>query len=180
MIANVCDDTVVMSSLDSIAISSIMSSPVKTVTENNTVQQACKTMVQNNIGSIIVTEINKQAPVGIMTERDIVRHLAEKPVSFAVHVAEIMSRPLVTMHPNASLRDALQLMQSRDIRRLVIVSNDGNTLAGIVTDKDIFRFITKNESVASTFVNEDLISGNRELSNQFSTSLLEDIINRKW
>jgi CBS domain-containing protein len=169
-----------MSSLDSIPISNLMSSPVKTVTENNTVQQACKTMVQNNIGSVIVTGASSQAPLGIITERDIVRHLAEKPISFAAPVVDTMSRPLVTMHPNGSLRDALQAMQSRDIRRLVIVSNDGNTLAGIVTDKDIFRFITRNESVASTFVNEDILSRNRELTDHFSTNLLEDIINRKW
>ena len=157
-----------------------MSSPVKTITESNTVQQACKTMVQNNIGSIIVTGLNNQAPVGIITERDIVRHLAEKQISFADPINEIMSRPLVTMHPNGSLRDALQVMQSRDIRRLAIVSNDGNSLNGIVTDKDIFRFITRNESVASTFVSEDILSRNRELTDHFSTNLLEDIINRKW
>ena len=180
MIANVCYLTIEMSSLDSIPVSSIMSSPVKTMIETNTVQQACKTMVQNNIGSVIVTGVNNQAPLGIITERDIVRHLAEKPISYADPVVDTMSRPLVTMHPNGSLKDALQVMQSRDIRRLVIVSNDGNTLAGIVTDKDIFRFITRNEAVASTFVNEDIMSRNRELTDHFSTNLLEDIINRKW
>lgn len=166
-------------SLDSIAISSIMSSPVKTVTEIDTVQQACKTMTQNNIGSVILTKTNTQAPVGIVTERDIVRHRAEKPISSAAPVAQIMSHPLVTLHPNSSIRDALCIMQSRDIRRLAIVSNGGNTLAGIVTDKDIFRFIAKNESVASTFVNEEILSRRREFADRFSTSLIDDILHRR-
>jgi CBS domain-containing protein len=181
LIANVCFISVIMSgsSLDSILMSKIMSSPVKTVTEDNTVQQACKTMVENNIGSIIVINATDQAPVGIVTERDIVRHIAEKPISFAAPVAQIMSRPVITIHPNGSLRDALQVMQSRDIRRLVVVSNDGKTLAGIVTDKDIFRFIAKNESIASTFVSEEVLSRSGELTDRFSTSLLDDIIHRR-
>ncbi len=156
-----------------------MSSPVKTVTEDNTVQQTCKTMVEYNIGCIVVVKANDQALVGIATERDIVRHLAEKPISFAAPIAQIMSKPVVTIHPNGSLRDALQVMQSKDIRRLVVVSNDGKNLAGIVTDKDIFRFIAKNESIASTFVSEEVLSRSGELADRFSTSLLDDIIHRK-
>jgi CBS domain-containing protein len=167
-----------MSSLDSIPVSRVMSSPVKTVRENESVQQACKTMVQNNIGSVIVVSQSK-APAGIITERDVVRHLAENPVSFAAPASQIMSKPLVTIHPNGSIRDALQTMQSRDIRRLVVVSDDGKNMVGIVTDKDIFRFISRNESAASAFVSEEVLARDREMGERFSTSLLDDIIHRR-
>jgi CBS domain-containing protein len=70
-------------------------------------------------------------------------------------------------------------MQSKDIRRLVVVSNNGNTINGIVTDKDIFRLIIKNQAIASTFVSEEVLSRNRDLTDQFNMSLLDDIINRR-
>jgi CBS domain-containing protein len=168
-----------MSSLDSVPVSRIMTSSVKTVAENQTIQQACKTMVENNIGSVIILD-QSNAPAGIITERDVVRHLAEKPISFAEPAGQIMSRPLVTIHPNGSLRDALQTMQSRDIRRLVVASNDGKNMTGIVSDKDIFRFISKNESVASAFVSEGVLTRNRgDMEERLSTSVLDDLVHRR-
>jgi len=165
-----------MSSLNSASVSHVMSSPVRTVKENDTIQNTCKIMVQNNIGSvIIVNQFNE--PSGIITERDVVRHLAEKPISFQAQTSQIMSKPIVTIHPNGSLRDALQTMQARDIRRLVVVGDDGKNMIGILTDKDIFKFISKNESVASSFVGEQTIG--REVAERFSSNLLDDMVHRR-
>ena len=167
-----------MSSFDSIPVSRIMVNPVRTISENGTIQEACKTMTENNIGSVIVVA-RSNAPTGIITERDIVRHLAEEPISFAAPANQIMSKPLVTIHPNGSIKDALQAMQSRDIRRLIVVSDDGKNMVGIVTDKDIFRFISRNESMSSAFVSEEVLARNRDMAERFSTSLIDDIMHRR-
>lgn len=153
-----------------------MSSPVRTVKEKDTLQNACKTMVKNDIGGVIVVNQSNE-PSGIITERDVVRHLAEEPISFEAQASQIMSKPIATIHPNGSLRDALQTMESKDIRRLVVVSDDGKNMMGILTDKDIFKFISKNESVASSFVSEQTIG--RDVAERFNTSLLDDIIHRR-
>jgi CBS domain-containing protein len=167
-----------MSSLDSIPVSSVMKSPIRSVKENDTIQQACKKMIENDIGSIIIfTESN--APAGIITEKDVVRQLAEKPVSSDAPARTIMSKPLVTIHPNASIRDALQAMQSRNIRRLLVVGDDGGSVVGIITVKDIFRFIARNESMSAAFVREEMVTRDRDLSDRFSTSLLDDIMHRR-
>ena len=167
-----------VSSLDSIPVSSVMKSPIKSVKENDTIQQACKTMIENDVGStIVITESN--APAGIITEKDVVRQLAEKPVSFDATASTIMSKPLVTIHPNASIRDALQAMQSRDIRRLLVVSDDGKSVMGIITVRDIFRFIARNESMSAAFVREEMITRDRDLADRFSTSLLDDIMHKR-
>jgi CBS domain-containing protein len=136
-----------MSSLDSTPLSRIMVSSVKTIRENDTVQQTCKIMVENNIGSVVIVD-QSGIPKGITTERDIVRHLAQKPISFAAPVTQVMSTPLVTISLNSSIRDALSKMQSRDIRRLIVVNDDGKNMMGIVTDKDILGYIARNESLA--------------------------------
>ena len=105
--------------------------------------------------------------------------MAEEPISFSASVNQLMSKPVVTIHPNASLQDALQTMQTRDIRRLLVVSDDGNNMAGIVTDKDIFRFVTRNESVSSGFVNEEVLARRREMAEHFNTTLFDDIVGRR-
>ncbi|MFL6521920.1 MAG: cyclic nucleotide-binding/CBS domain-containing protein, partial [Nitrososphaera sp.] len=111
------------------------------------IQQVCKIMIQSDIGSVVVVaaqSVNAQVSVGIVTEKDIVRNLAEKPISFSSPINQLMSKPVVTIHPNASLQDALAEMQARNIRRLLVMSDDGNNMAGIITDKDIIRYITRN------------------------------------
>ena len=81
-----------MSSLESVSVSSVMSSPVRIVNENDAIKDACKTMVNNDIGSVIVVNQSNN-PSGIITERDIVRHLSEEPISFQTKSSQIMSRP---------------------------------------------------------------------------------------
>jgi CBS domain-containing protein len=163
--------------LGSIAVSQVMSTPVKTTNEYDTTENACKMMVQNNIGSIVVTaQSHSNQPTGIITGRDIVRHLAERKISFATLVSQIMSKPIVTMRTNGTLRDALQEMQARNFRRLVVVSEDGNNnMVGIVTDKDIFRFIMRNEPLPPTFVRDAALLGGN-MPERFNTSLLDDLV----
>jgi CBS domain-containing protein len=172
----------IMSSLSSIPVSRVMTGDVKTIQQNEIIQQACKIMVQNDIGSVIVVaaqSADAQSPVGIITGKDIVKHLAERPISYSAPVNELMSRPVVTIHPNASLQDALQTMQERNIRRLLVMSDDGNNMAGIITDKDIFRFVTRNQPSSSGFVNEEILARNREMAERFNSSLFDDILRRR-
>ena len=66
-------------SIESIRISSFMTRNVKTETEDQNIQAVCKTMNENNIGSLIIMTPpydNNPRPVGIITERDVVRIIA--------------------------------------------------------------------------------------------------------
>jgi CBS domain-containing protein len=171
-----------MSGLDSIPVSRVMTHQVKTIQENDIIQKACKIMIQHNIGGVIVVagrSVNAQSPVGIITGTDIVRHMAEEPISFSAPVSQLMSKPVVTIHPNASLQDALQTMQARDIRRLLVMSDDGNNMAGIVTDRDIFRFVTRNQPISPAFVNDEVLARSREIAERFNSSLFDDIMARR-
>lgn len=71
-------------SIDSVAVSSIMTKDVKTATENQTIHDICKIMHENNIGDVIIVKEFGSEPVGIITERDIVNQMALVPSSLQI------------------------------------------------------------------------------------------------
>ena len=111
-------------SIESIPVSSFMTRNVKTEIEDQNIQAVCKIMNENNIGSVIVIKIidgNNQA-VGIITERDVVRILGLLQTSLLrAPLREHMSKPLVTLRSNNSIKDAIQTMQLNNNRRIPIV-----------------------------------------------------------
>jgi CBS domain-containing protein len=112
-----------------------MSSPVVTLDEDEASNKVAKLMDENNLGCVIVT--NKAGkPLGIITERDLVKRVLSKNLKpDAVKASEIMTSPLVTIEPDATISDAARRMSRLDIRRLAVLYK-GN-LVGVVSSKDI-------------------------------------------
>jgi CBS domain-containing protein len=113
----------------------VMSSPVVTMDEDSSSNLAAAAMDKNDLGCVIVT--NKAGKsIGIITERDLViRVLARNLKPDTVKAREIMTTPLVTIEPDATISEAARRMSRLDIRRLGVIYK-GN-LVGIVTSKDI-------------------------------------------
>jgi CBS domain-containing protein len=113
----------------------IMSSPVVTIDEDETSNKAAISMDKNDLGAVIVT--NKAGKsIGIITERDLViRVLAKNLKPDTIKGKEIMTTPLVTIEPEATISDAARRMTRLDIRRLGVIYK-GNLL-GIISSKDI-------------------------------------------
>ena len=132
--------------IKNMVVSDFMTKNVKTVTENETMRQACKLMYQENIGSVVILkkdthEKEQETPVGIVTERDIARVIGLSPKFLAdTDVSDVMSKPLITITPKTSLRDAVALMDEKNIRRLPVVNYKGE-MTGIVTAKDILKAV---------------------------------------
>jgi CBS domain-containing protein len=116
-------------------VKDVMSSPVVTLDEDATSNRVAHIMDENELGCVIVT--NKTGkPLGILTERDLViRVLAKNLKPDAIKAKEIMTSPLVTIEPDATVSEAARRMSRLNIRRLG-VSYKGN-LVGIVSSKDI-------------------------------------------
>ena len=151
-------------SIDSISISSFMTTKIVTDTEDQNVFSASKKMDENNIGSVIVVdnERDKRA-VGIITERDVVRILGKlEPWLLSTPLSTLMSKPLITIGPNGSMRDAVQTMYSKNIRRLPVVSDKERTgeIVGIITDKDIFRILMKNQNMVQSLLSDNTLFQN--------------------
>jgi CBS domain-containing protein len=116
-------------------VKDVMSSPVVTLDEGATSNKVANLMDENGLGCLIVT--NKTGkPVGIITERDLViRVLAKNLKPDTVKAKEIMTSPLVTIEPEATISEAARRMSRLNIRRLGVLYK-GN-LVGVVSSKDI-------------------------------------------
>ena len=167
-------------SLESIPVSSFMTRTVKIETEDQNIQAVCKIMNENNIGSIVVVTLRDKAqnPVGIITERDIVRTVGQlNPSLLHVPIRELMSKPLITLSSNSTIKDALQTMQQRDIRRIPIV--DKATLQGIITDKDVFRAILNNRIPLDNLVSDIAIAEGHRLVFDQCREIFNDILQKR-
>ena len=139
-------------SLDSIGISRIMTKNIIVAEQNMNMIGISRIMSSKDIGSVvIVDDLNSRKPIGIITERDVIRSIGMlQPHQLVVPVKEHMSHPLITLASNATISDALKLMYEKKIRRIIILEHD--KLAGILTDKDIFRYLVENKDLLSDLV----------------------------
>lgn len=163
--------------LATISVSDLMNSNVKTVNEDKNIMSACKVMHENNIGCVIVVTIaGDETPVGIITERDVVKILSKfNPALFHFALWKVMSKPLVTIEPSASINDGIKLMTDKKIRRLVVVDRN-NKMIGILTQKDIFRVIEKNPSLLAELYGDNFSPSFKEIYERFSQYRFDSLV----
>ena len=89
-------------------IGQVMSKPVRTVKLDEKLSAALVVMEKNDIGSVIVVE--GQSPVGIVTERDVVRQILKRSQVLEEPVKQVMSKPVITGSTSMSVQEAIDLM----------------------------------------------------------------------
>lgn len=117
---------------------------VAVVEPETTAVVVAQLMRQHHIGALVVVDaVEKTRPVGIVTDRDLVLELMAEGLDPAVFTAgDIMSVNLVTATPEMDAADAVQLMKTNSLRRLVIANDEGQ-LVGIVTMEDVLEVFTR-------------------------------------
>jgi len=121
---------------------------VATLPASATVRAAALLMRSRGVGCVIATVAD--SPAGMLTERDVTfRIVAEGRDAEKTLVAEVMTRPLATIEPSASIEEAAERMKSLRVKRLVVVL--GDQVRGIVTVTDI--------AYAEPMLNKSLIEG---------------------
>jgi signal-transduction protein with cAMP-binding, CBS, and nucleotidyltransferase domain len=125
------------------AVSEIMSSEnIVTITSGSTAKDVAEVMVRKKISSVIVID-KKTEPIGIITDKDLVRHVCLKDVSASrFTVEEIMSSPLITVMAYDSVDTASRIMTENRIKHLVVLEED-NRIGGLLSVTDITRHLAK-------------------------------------
>jgi CBS domain-containing protein len=107
-----------------------------------TVFSAIELMSEKNIGGVVVIENGNL--VGIFTERDYARKLILKGKSSRdTPIGELMTKNLITVTPESTIQEAMQLMSNKKIRHLPVLEN--GKLCGIISISDVVRFIMEEQ-----------------------------------
>ena len=139
-------------SLDAVSISHIMSKNVIFAEQNQNLFGICKILSENNVGNlIVVNNLEVKELIGIITESDIVKIIGKlDQQQLQVPIKDHMSHPVITMSISGSVTDAMRIMCEKRVRRIVILEHD--KLVGIVTDKDILKYMVDNKEILSEFL----------------------------
>jgi diguanylate cyclase (GGDEF)-like protein len=122
-----------------ILVTSLMTTDVTSTTSNAYLADVVQSMIDNHYSCMVVVE--NGLPVGIITERDIVRlmgfFISDKPQG-PLRVADVMSVPVATLSEDTTLFEALVISSAQKIRHLPVVSSSGRMI-GLVTQSDLAR-----------------------------------------
>ena len=119
-------------------VASLMTSPPITALREETIAEVTRRMHDQRVGSVIV--VDGGTPIGILTERDILRLAAEGPLAAQDPppvVGDVMTTPPDTIAATTELAVALVTMRERGYRHMPVV--DGDLLVGVVSLRDLLR-----------------------------------------
>lgn len=120
-------------------VGQLMTERLETISPSDTAQEAAKKMRDKKVSSLVVTDVEDK-PIGIVTERDLVRQVCTKVInSNDVIVHHIMSAPLATIDANSSVEVAADNMIQNKVRHLLVV--DENKVLGIITPSDFTGYL---------------------------------------
>ena len=134
----------------SIKVEEIMVKPVITLSVSSTVREAVEIMSKTEIRCIVVLYDN-EAPVGIITERDMLeRVLLPSKDPSTTRLWQIMSAPIIFTDSKASVEYAVTLMTERRIKQLPIIEE--NRVIGLVSITDLIRSKAYLEYISSSLL----------------------------
>jgi len=126
-----------------IVVRDLMRKNPYTVAESASIQDTARIMNDKKVSSLVILDENNN-PVGLVTERDLVRKVCinDLPTNRVTN-KEIMSSPLITIDSESSATTATDLMLKNNVRHLLVIDNeskDNNQLIGIITPLDLVKY----------------------------------------
>jgi len=137
-------------------IRDVMTPNPRTVSPDDSIQNAARIMRDEDTGAIPVVENGR--PVGMVTDRDIVVRLVADDGQVSRPVRDIVTTGVVCATPEMSTREANELMSEHQVRRLPVVEND--LLVGIVSLGDLAVKEGKDRRTGDTL--QDISAGVKE------------------
>ena len=147
------------------SVGEIMTKKLETIAISNSAQEAAKKMRDKNVSSLLVIDNNNNnnsKPIGIVTERDLVRKVCVNDASSKhTMVQEVTSSPLITIDATSSVQVAADIMTQNKVRHLLVVEdNDINKPLGIITPGNFTDYLKENLNIDD--VNAKIIESIKE------------------
>ena len=131
---------------------------VFSTTPDTTVYDALRIMADKDIGALIVKENDKM--VGILSERDYARKvILQGKASKSTMVSEIMTRDVLTIHPDQTVEEAMEIMGRKHIRHLPVVEE--SRVIGVISIMDTNRNIIYRQRQTIREMEDKILSENK-------------------
>lgn len=137
-----------------------------TIDRKDTLETAVSLLAEHNIGTLLVVD-RKGRFVGMLSERDIVRHLAsESEAGSSWEVRGVMRPEVPTCHPSDPIAKVMQQMSRNRARHLPVLENDH--LRGVISIGDVMKYRLDEMKIEADVLRDRLLGqlGNSRLSNR--------------
>ena len=108
-------------------VAEVMNTKVLTVDPTASIGEAAEKMIEAGVGAVVVME-DMARIVGIVTERDLMRAVAQRARAAEARVRQWMTDSVVTIEPDTEIKDAAKMMFEKNFRHLPVVNKDGRLL----------------------------------------------------
>ncbi|MFC4542938.1 CBS domain-containing protein [Halosolutus amylolyticus] len=127
--------------MDDIFVARVMSTSLHTVTPDTLVEDAGETMLENEIGSVVVVDDDNQLE-GILTTTDFVNIVAESHPKAETTVSRYMTTDVITASAQDSIVDAADVMVEHSFHHLPVVDEDEGVI-GMITTSDLAAYLSR-------------------------------------
>jgi signal-transduction protein with cAMP-binding, CBS, and nucleotidyltransferase domain len=125
---------------DDTLVEDYMTTTTVTMNFKNSVLDVAKKMLAQNISSIAITD-DEEEIIGILTERDMIKVIANELPPGGISAMSLMSFPTVNVKKNAPIEEAAKIMATKKLRHLIVEDTYGEDVVGIITATDLARYL---------------------------------------
>ena len=126
-------------------VAEVMTTDVLAVDPTASIGEAAEKMMEGGVGAVVVME-DMVRLVGIVTERDILRAVAQRARAAEARVRQWMTQSVITIEPETTVEDAAKMMFERNFRHLPVTNKDGRLL-GIVSLRRLSQYEFEHSKV---------------------------------
>ena len=123
-----------------------------TLDENSSIKSLVDTLNKNKVGCIVVTSQKSKYPVGIVSERDLVRNYKIILNNNTIKIKDVMTKTIIFCNKNSSSKELMEIMNTNKIRHIPIMEQ--HKLLGIVSIGDVVNRIIENYAYETKHLRE--------------------------
>ena len=125
---------------DDTLVEDYMTTTTVTMNFKNSVLDVAKKMLAENITSIAITDDEGEI-VGILTEHDMIKIVANELQPGGISAMSLMSFPTVNVKKNAPIEEAAKIMATKKLRHLIVEDTYSKDVVGIITATELSRYL---------------------------------------
>ena len=123
-----------------------------TLDENSSIKNLVDTLNKNKVGCVVVTSLQSNYPVGIVSERDLIRNYKIILNNKSIKIKDVMTKNIIFCNKNSSSKELMEIMNENKIRHIPIMEQ--HKLLGIVSIGDVVNRIIENYAYETKHLRE--------------------------